>query len=144
VTKVISPLAYQLDLPGQWKLHDVFHVSLLKPFKPRGSSSQYIPLPQLVEGEEEHEIDKIVDHRVKELKRKGKGSKTIRSFYVKWKHFSAEHDQWVTEADMTADFTFRNTILDEYCKSHDLPLTIIKSVRSAPARRKTRKQARLV
>ena len=143
VTKVISPLAYQLDLPGRWRIHDVLHVSLLKPFKPRGSSQQYIPLPQLMEGEEEHEIESIVDHRIKEFKRRGKGFRTVRSFYVKWKHFSAEHDQWVTEANMTADFTFRNSLLDEYCNSHNLPLTIIKSVRSAPVRRKTHKRTRL-
>ena len=68
VTKVVSHLAYQLDLPGRWRIHDVFHVSLLKPFKPRGSSQQYIPLPQLVEGEEEHEIESIVDHRIKEYR----------------------------------------------------------------------------
>jgi len=121
----------------------VFHVSLLKPFKPRGSSQQYIPLPQLVEGEEEHEIESIVDHRIKEYKRRGKGSRTVRSFYVKWKRFSAEHDQWVTESNMTADFTFRNSLLDEYCNSHNLPLPNIKSVRSAPVRRKTHKRTRL-
>ena len=144
VIKVVSPLAYQLDLPGQWKIHDVFHVSLLKPYKPRGSVSQYIPLPELVEGEEEHEIESIVEHRIKEFKRRGRGLTTIRSFFVKWKHFSDEHDQWVTEKDMTADFTIRNTLLDEYCKSHNIPLTIIKSARSAPVRRKTHKRVRTV
>ena len=116
----------------------------MKPYKPRGSVSQYIPLPELVEGEEEHEIESIVEHRIKEFKRRGRGSTTIRSFFVKWKHFSDEHDQWVTEKDMTADFTIRNTLLDEYCKSHDIPLTIIKSARSAPVRRKTHKRVRTV
>ena len=96
----------------------------------------------MVECREDHEIDSIVEHRIKELKRRGRGSKTIRSFYVKWKHFSAEHDQWVTEADMTADFTFRNSLLDKYCKDRDLPSTITKSARCAPVRRKSHKRAR--
>jgi len=80
----------------------------------------------LVEGEEEQEVEQIVNHRIKEYKRKGRGSKTVRSFFVKWKGFSSDHDEWVTEANMTADFTIRNSLLDEYCKSHDLTLTVIK------------------
>ena len=45
VVQVISTLAYQLELPGRWRIHDVFHVSLLKPFKPRGDAAQFLPLP---------------------------------------------------------------------------------------------------
>ena len=33
VSKVISPVAYQLALPLSWGIHDVFHVSLLLPYK---------------------------------------------------------------------------------------------------------------
>ena len=32
ITKIISPVAYQLQLPHQWNIHLVFHASLLTPY----------------------------------------------------------------------------------------------------------------
>lgn len=37
VTRLLSPAAYKLKLPKNVKLHDDFHVSLLKPYKSDGS-----------------------------------------------------------------------------------------------------------
>jgi len=31
IEKIVSPLAIRLTLPWRWKIHNVFHVSLLKP-----------------------------------------------------------------------------------------------------------------
>ena len=33
VAQVLSPVTYQLTLPNQWKIHPVFHVDLLTPYK---------------------------------------------------------------------------------------------------------------
>ena len=33
VQQVLSPIDYQLTLPEQWKIHDVFHVDLLTPYR---------------------------------------------------------------------------------------------------------------
>ncbi|KAF8662778.1 hypothetical protein AX16_001097 [Volvariella volvacea WC 439] len=33
ITKVLGPVTFQLELPEQWKIHDVFHTSLLTPYK---------------------------------------------------------------------------------------------------------------
>ena len=32
ITKVVSPVAYELALLSQWKIHPVFHASLLTPY----------------------------------------------------------------------------------------------------------------
>ena len=65
VTRVISPVAYQLDLPPSWTIHDVFHASLLSPYH---ETKQYganfpRPPPDVIDGEEEYEVEAIRNHR---------------------------------------------------------------------------------
>ena len=33
ITKVVSPVAYQLELPPSWMIHSVFHTSLLTSYQ---------------------------------------------------------------------------------------------------------------
>ena len=33
ITQVLSPLIYHLHLPPTWKIHDVFHATLLSPYQ---------------------------------------------------------------------------------------------------------------
>src|SRR5260370_26062490 len=33
ITREVSPVAYQLNLPTSWAIHDVFHASLLFPYQ---------------------------------------------------------------------------------------------------------------
>ena len=62
----IGTSSYRLELPEQWKknkIHDVFHEGLLTPYK---VTKQYRPLfeeplPDVIEGEEEYEVDVILD-----------------------------------------------------------------------------------
>jgi len=46
IEKVISPLAVRLMLPRKWKIHNIFHVSLLEPY--RTSEYQVPPDPSKV------------------------------------------------------------------------------------------------
>ena len=54
VSKVVSPMAYGLDLPPRWKIHPVFHVSNLKRYFRSGqfAREEQPPPPVLVEGVE--------------------------------------------------------------------------------------------
>jgi hypothetical protein len=63
ITKIISPVVYQLELPGHWAIHNVFHASLLTPYKEMEEhGTNYIqPPPDVIEGEEEYEVEWIMN-----------------------------------------------------------------------------------
>jgi hypothetical protein len=52
ITKVISPVAYQLELSHQWSIHPVFHTSLLTPYIETDAHSPNFsrPPPDLTKG----------------------------------------------------------------------------------------------
>jgi hypothetical protein len=59
VTKVLSDVDYQLALPPALKVHDVFHVDHLSPYKGNEVNGLEPPPPEpvTIEGEEEYEVD---------------------------------------------------------------------------------------
>ena len=65
ITKVISPIVYQLALPVAWKIHDTFHASLLSPYHENETHGPNFsrPPPDIIDGEEEQEIERILSHR---------------------------------------------------------------------------------
>ena len=85
ITKVLSPIVYQLRLPRTWKIHPVFHASLLSPYPENEVHGKNFPVPppDLINGEEEYEIEKIIRHR---------GTLSSHSFLIRWKGYSAEED----------------------------------------------------
>src|SRR5258708_17357166 len=65
ITKEISPVTYQLCLPPAWNIHNIFHASLLSPYcEMNAHRPNYLSLPpDLIEGEEEYEVERIINHR---------------------------------------------------------------------------------
>ncbi len=57
ITKQIGPMAYKLELPPLMKVHNVFHVDLLMPYKEMEQYGMPYTQPPLVidQGEEEYE-----------------------------------------------------------------------------------------
>src|SRR5712671_5492080 len=78
-------------------IHDVFHASLLTPYKETDEHGTNFlePPPKLIEGEEEWEVEQILGKR-----HLGRGKKL--QYLVRWKDYSPAHDQWVDKSDITA------------------------------------------
>ena len=65
IIKEISLVAYQLALPANWRIHNIFHASLLNPYHKTAAHGPNFtrPPPDLIEGEEEFKVEKIITHR---------------------------------------------------------------------------------
>ena len=72
VAQELSPMTYRLTLPEQWKIHPVFHVDLLTPYKEMAfQGPNYTrPPPDLIDNEEEYKVECILDSRVRGHNRK--------------------------------------------------------------------------
>ncbi|KDN39417.1 hypothetical protein RSAG8_08823, partial [Rhizoctonia solani AG-8 WAC10335] len=79
VLEKISDLAYKLELPETMKVHNVFYLGLLSNIK-KGSQNPFKerPPPVTIDGEEEYEVEYIVDHE--------KRGETM-WYRVKWKGY---------------------------------------------------------
>ena len=80
------------------KINDVFHVDLLTPYHETDAYGP--PLPQLpatlVDGEEEYEVEEIIDYRYNRRRHK-------RQYLIKWKGYPASKNSWVDEQDLHSD-----------------------------------------
>lgn len=93
IKKTISPYAYELDLPASMKIHPVFHVSLLDPVNKDPVPGQILPPPPPVEveGEEEFEIEEVLDSRM---------SRRKLQYLIKWRGYDAPTWEPATSIDL--------------------------------------------
>ena len=77
---MLSPINYQLTLPEQWKIHVVFHVDLLTPYRETEfhGPNYARPPPDLVGEEEQYEVEQVLDER-------NYGRWKKKQYLVKWK-----------------------------------------------------------
>jgi len=112
------PVNCKLALPKSWKIHLVFHNSLLKPYKetPAHGPNFARPPPEVIDKEGEHyEVKAILKSRVTPNQR---GIQ----YLVKWKGYPSSENSWVSATDMKNAPDLTKTFHNQYPKMPYLPL----------------------
>ena len=89
IIKAISSVAYQLQLPPSWKIHPVFHASLLSPYSKTPSHGPNFswPPPDLIDGETEYKVELIRSHQCH-------GQSRMLQYLIKWKGYPESNNTW--------------------------------------------------
>ena len=97
IIKEISPVAFQLELPLSWKIHDVFHASLLSPYSETTTHGPNFswPPPDLISDEAEYKVEQIQNHCYSRQNR-------VLQYLIKWKGYPKSDNTWESAADIYA------------------------------------------
>jgi hypothetical protein len=139
VIQVMSPVNYRLELPTQWSIHNVFHTDLLTPYceTPTHGTNYQCPPPDLVDGVEEYEVERVLDSC-----RYGRRCKL--QYLIAWKGYPDSDNQWVNWDDTEGaeeaikEFKRSNPAREIHIKaSIDLPYlsssTCLRSMSTSPS-----------
>mgnify|MGYP000724653280 FL=1 len=94
ISECINLVAYRLDLPPHYRIHDVFHVSLLEVYHPSVLPGRQPaqPLPIELESGNEYEVEEILDSKL--LRRK-------LYYLVRWKGYLISEATWEPHHHLT-------------------------------------------
>ena len=73
------------------KIHDVFHVFLLKPYTKTNDSNVFMPPLIMVKEKDEYKVKEILDNQIYRGKLQ---------YLVKWLGYSHDKDQWVIKGNV--------------------------------------------
>jgi len=105
IIQVINPVAYKLLLPQSWRIHNVFHISLLKKCHSKPKFSK--PPPEIINNEEEYEVENILDSKILRGKR---------FFLIKWRGYDSSENTWESESNLAN----ASEILSDFKLEHKL------------------------
>ena len=92
VSERVGHVACRLSLPAEMKMHPVFHMSLLKPWKESGRL-QPRPPRLLLDGQLVWTVDRILDDRTGERE-------DWKKFLIRWEGYDKANDLWEPEANI--------------------------------------------
>ena len=91
INRPVGHQAYRLDLPTMWKIHPVFHVSMLEEATPDSRPSAHTPQAHTLEDDwEEFEVEAILDSRHHQW---------VLQYQVKWVGYP--EPTWETDTNLT-------------------------------------------
>ena len=93
IREILSQMAFHLCIPSHWKIHLVFHASLLTSYKEtveHGPNYLWPPL-DLIDREEGYKVEAILGHR---------GKTGHHTFLIRWKGYSIAKDTWELEQNL--------------------------------------------
>jgi hypothetical protein len=95
IVQECSPVSFRVELPPTVRIHDVFHVDRFRHYYPSpealGPRAPPQPTPIIVDGEEEYEVEEILDYRY---------FRRQHQFLVLWKGFSREKATWERKSQL--------------------------------------------
>ena len=109
ITDVMGPVTYWINLPESWKIHNVFHASLLRQYKETEvyGANYPRPPPEIEEGEEIYEVESILKHH-----QRGRGYQ----YFIKWSGYPISEASWEPEHMFSED----GNLLKHYKEWHHI------------------------
>lgn len=110
IVEQLSPVTFKLEMPSRYRsIYPVFHASKLATYNEPTIIEQRAAPPELVvvKGQEQYEVEKILQHRVRGKKNQ---------YLVRWKGYGREDDTWEPEQNLAN----AKDILLEYKKKNSL------------------------
>ena len=101
VVRVVSDVSYELALPPSLRIHPTFHISKLRRFQdgsaafPHRPSLQRPPPDIMPDGEEEWEVERVVDVRTRRF-----GRASRKEYLVLWKGYPDHEKSWEPAANL--------------------------------------------
>ena len=100
IVKCIGTQAYKLNLPTHLKVHNVFHVSLLKP---------YIPSPDHILNDDQivmptQNILELQPERILESREQSLRNRSIKEHLIQWQDYPPEDATWEDETSLLKDY----------------------------------------
>ena len=94
IKEIINKVSYRVDLPSKYKIHPVFHASLLELYHKDNSRKRTPPPPTpiIVDAQQEWIVEEILDSRIFYNKLQ---------YLVKWKGYSQEEASWEPKDNVT-------------------------------------------
>jgi Chromo (CHRromatin Organisation MOdifier) domain len=111
----MSLVVFRLKLLATWKIHDVFHASLLLPYKEMEEHGPNFeePPPDLINGEHKYKVEQVLDVRLH-----GQWKKC--QYLIRWKGYSEAHNSWEPEDNVHAPDRLADFTQNHLKKAHDV------------------------